>query len=183
MITTILQALYLFLPAYAGNMLPVFTAAIMKKKFSTPIDFGKKWKGKRLTGDHKTWRGLIIGIIGGTIIFYLQRHLYHATTYWHSLSLINYDTATPLIGTTMALGALTGDLVKSFFKRRQGKKPGTNWFPYDQLDYIIGGLAGLIIFYQPPLRIIITIIILSFLLHLIAGWISAPLKNIGNTKT
>ncbi len=45
-----------------------------------------------------------------------------------------------LLGFLFAVGALGFDAIKSFFKRQIGVKPGGVWFPFDQIDYIVGGL-------------------------------------------
>ncbi len=68
----IVQILYFFLPAYLANMSPV----LVRRWFSAlaiPIDGGKTLWGKRLLGDHKTWRGLLAGVIAGMLVFELQR--------------------------------------------------------------------------------------------------------------
>ena len=36
---------------------------------------------------------------------------------------------------------MSGDAVKSSFKRRVGIAPGQPWFPADQLDFIVGAMA------------------------------------------
>ena len=48
------------------------------------------------------------------------------------------------IGLLLGSGALIGDAVKSFFKRKEGIKPGNRFIPWDQLDYSIGSLVLLI---------------------------------------
>ena len=51
----ILQALWLILPAYVANASAVLVGG------GTPVDFGKNWRdGKRILGDGKTWRGLLL---------------------------------------------------------------------------------------------------------------------------
>jgi len=42
----------------------------------------------------------------------------------------------------MSGGALIGDLIKSFAKRRLGIQAGSTWVPFDQVDYIAGAIAG-----------------------------------------
>ena len=36
---------------------------------------------------------------------------------------------------------MTGDAVKSFFKRRVGVPPGGRWIPADEIDFIIGAMV------------------------------------------
>jgi len=45
----------------------------------------------------------------------------------------------PIIA-SICFGALIGDIVESFFKRRIGKVRGQDWIPFDQLDFILGAL-------------------------------------------
>jgi CDP-2,3-bis-(O-geranylgeranyl)-sn-glycerol synthase len=40
--------------------------------------------------------------------------------------------------------ALAGDAVKSYFKRRLGKDRGHPWFPFDQLDFVVFGVLGML---------------------------------------
>ncbi len=149
-----IKSTYLFLPAYLANTAPVITSLILKKKLATPLDLGKKWRGKRILGDHKTIRGVIAAMIIGGAVFWLQKIIYNNQV-WKGISLINYDEKSIIIGIMLGLGAITGDAVKSFFKRRKGIKPGEKWFPYDQIDFTIGGLPIIIALGVPIKNIII----------------------------
>jgi CDP-2,3-bis-(O-geranylgeranyl)-sn-glycerol synthase len=138
----ILFALWFFLPAGIANMVPVFAAHIpLIKKFDAPIDGGRTYKGKRVFGAHKTWRGMIVGIIFGTLVLWLQQYLYGESSWIRSFSTaVDYSTLpTLLMGPLFAIGALGGDAIESFFKRQRGIAPGKGWFPFDQTDFIIGG--------------------------------------------
>jgi CDP-2,3-bis-(O-geranylgeranyl)-sn-glycerol synthase len=42
---------------------------------------------------------------------------------------------------SLCCGALLGDVIESFFKRRIGKDRGQDWIPFDQLDFLIGALT------------------------------------------
>ena len=54
---------WVYVPALLPNTFAPFVGG------GTPVDFGKSWKGKRLLGDGKTWRGFIGGaLIGGLLI-------------------------------------------------------------------------------------------------------------------
>ena len=41
---------------------------------------------------------------------------------------------------SLCFGALCGDIIESFFKRRVGKNRGENWIIFDQLDFILGAV-------------------------------------------
>jgi CDP-2,3-bis-(O-geranylgeranyl)-sn-glycerol synthase len=45
------------------------------------------------------------------------------------------------LGALLSSGALVGDALKSFLKRRLRIKPGETFFIFDQIDYILGALA------------------------------------------
>lgn len=142
MLSDILFALWFFLPAGAANLVPVFAAHIPAiKKFDAPIDAGRMFRGKRIFGEHKTWRGMITGIIVGTLVLALQQYLFAEFSWVRSFAgEVDYSTLpTLLMGPLFAIGALGGDAIESFFKRQRGIAPGNGWFPFDQTDFIIGG--------------------------------------------
>lgn len=171
----ILQALYFFLPAYLANIAPVIIAKIFGHHFETPIDFGRSWRGHRIFGDHKTWRGLISGIVVGTLVGYSQGIWYHSS-FGSSLSIVNYNNLNPiLLGGLMGFGALAGDAIKSFFKRRRNLKPGESWPPFDQLDFVIGGLIATVFIVEIPILIIVLIVLITPALHLLSNKIGYKL--------
>ena len=136
----IIQALWLGLPAYIAN------ASALLVGGGTPIDFGKNWKdGKRILGDGKTWRGLITGaFVGMTSGFGLAvvAILANNTSEFAFFGLNDFGRFPfmILIIGSLCFGALIGDIVESFFKRRIGIDRGEDWIPFDQLDFIIGSL-------------------------------------------
>lgn len=138
--TIIIQAFWLVIPIYIANA----SAVIMGG--GTPIDFNKKYKdGKRILGDGKTWRGLLSGtFIGMTAGFGLSIAATYIISSEYSYLQVNTFEGYPLmIPILFALsgGALLGDIIESFFKRRIGKKRGEDWYVFDQLDFIIGALG------------------------------------------
>ena len=134
----VIQAFWLILPAYIAN------ASALLLGGGLPVDFGKKWSdGKRLLGDGKTWRGLFIGtFIGMTAGFGFSVISKFALNIDFPIK-INDFTGFPLmipILFSLCFGALIGDIIESFFKRRIGKERGENWIPFDQIDFILGVL-------------------------------------------
>ncbi len=143
MINDIWFALWFFLPAGISNVSPTFTHRIKPLNILyKPLDFGAKFKGKRVFGDNKTWLGLISGIIFATIVIYLQRYGFNHSEWIRAISgKVDYDLPKMLLlGPLMGFGALAGDAIESFFKRQVGIKPGRTWIPFDQIDYIVGGI-------------------------------------------
>jgi CDP-2,3-bis-(O-geranylgeranyl)-sn-glycerol synthase len=155
-----ISAVWIMLPAYLPN--PV--AALFGG--GTPIDLGRNFSdGKRIFGDGKTFRGLIIGILAGIGIGLVQIQVVGAFG-WENLPEHTYRSITLL-----ATGALLGDLGKSFFKRRLGKERGAKWPVADMYDLVAGALLMVLIFDSAwlfanmTLLIFILILILTPILH------------------
>ncbi len=137
----ILQSLWLILPAYIANG----CAALLGG--GIPIDFGKNYKdGKRIFGDGKTWRGLILGILFGMIGGFslsIVAKIITPTDYnfisFEKLDITGFPIMIPIIF-SISFGALFGDIVESFFKRRFSIERGKDWIPFDQVDFILGVL-------------------------------------------
>lgn len=146
---TVLQIFYFFLPAYLANMTPVLVRPWLHA-LAVPIDGGLNFRGKRLLGDHKTWRGLLAGTVAGMVAYELQRSVNQAG-FASDLRLIDYAAHPLLPGLLMGLGAGVGDSVKSFFKRRIDIEPGASWPVFDQLDFFIGAYLFISPVAAPPL--------------------------------
>ena len=170
----ILFAIWFLLPAAAANMIPIFAAAItVLKKYDAPIDGGKTWRGHELLGPHKTWRGIIAGVIFATLVLWVQQ-LLAANFAWTDFVTDSVDyAALPvlILGPLFAIGALGGDAIESFFKRQRNIKSGGSWVPFDQLDYIIGSvLVSLFFVILTPMQYV-WIFIVWFILHLLASYL------------
>ena len=153
-----LQSLYFFLPAYLANMSPVLFRFIPWG--SQPIN--EKW-----FGEHKTWRGLIIAPLISSLIFLLQKFSFQEG--FVDLAIIDYADFSLLLGFLLGLGAILGDLVKSFFKRRRGLQPGERWLFWDQLDFVMGGLILGSFIYVPKVEVVLILIAASPILHIITN--------------
>lgn len=170
MLSTVCCAVWIMLPAYVPN--PV--AAIFGG--GTPIDFGRKMRdGNRILGDGKTYRGLFIGVLAGLLVGFAEIRIIGANLPgW-----LPVPTVTTVFA--LALGALLGDIAKSFFKRRLGKERGENWFLADQYDLVAGSLLLLMIlspdwfFASITLPVFIAILIITPILHRAANIIGYSL--------
>jgi CDP-2,3-bis-(O-geranylgeranyl)-sn-glycerol synthase len=179
MLHDIAFALWFMLPAACANTAPILAAAVpFLKTWDAPMDFGKSWRGQRIFGSHKTWRGLLSGIIVATLVLWLEKQ-----------SIIHYGWALPmntyldyttvpvwLVGPLFAIGALGGDAAKSFLKRRRGIESGKRWFPFDQLDYIIGAILVSLPFVIFPVSVYIWMLVLWFGVHILATYVGWRLK-------
>jgi len=97
-------------PTIITNFSPVLTAKLLPS-LNYPVDFNQEYKGKRVFGSHKTWRGVITMLLTSLLTGYLLLNL-------------NY-------GLLIGLGVITGDLLTSFLKRRANLAPGKSFQPYD----------------------------------------------------
>jgi CDP-2,3-bis-(O-geranylgeranyl)-sn-glycerol synthase len=140
----ILFVLWFFWPAGVAILVPVLAARTPGlKSWNAPMDVGKTYRGKRIFGSNKTWRGFITGTIAGLAWFLVQMWWYQQSTYVQSFSPLDYGQSNALlIGMMISIGALIGDAVGSFFKRQLDVAPGQSWFPYDQIDFIVGGMVS-----------------------------------------
>jgi len=173
MIKTILFSFWFFLPAGCANMAPILAAKIpLLSHLSYPIDFYKTHAHKRVLGDHKTIRGLISGILVGILVAYLQNSLYSRFIFFHSFLPAYYQYLSPaILGGLLGFGALTGDIGKSFLKRRMSINPGKSWFLFDQLDYIIGGFLMSLLYVKLSLIVYVIAFVMWFFLHIIVSFI------------
>ena len=157
-----IKALYYFLPALIANMVPVLVKRV--ELFNYPVH--KKW-----FGTHKTVRGIFFAVLSGFSVYLLQ-YLLFIKDVTSSISIINYADTTLLLGLLLPLGAILGDLFESFVKRRLKIKEGKDWYPYDQLDFVLGALilsAPLYVLQGPNLfQIIIFAPLLSYILGKLA---------------
>lgn len=162
---TIWLAFLLFLPAGVANATPVIANRIpLLNRWKTPLDFGLSWRGKRLLGDNKSWRGLVTGTAIGVVTgIFICNPL---------LALGDYAPLPIAVLVWLGLGALLGDAIESYIKRRRNRAPGTSWFPFDQIDYIIGGLLCTMLFGVWDLALATWVLVLFFGLHLLSAYVA-----------
>ena len=164
----ILGAVYFMLPAYVANLSGLAFGG------GTPVDGGKNWSdGRRIIGNGVTWKGLQNGTILGTLVGVVLGII---GTYYGDLSVLTggvidlpvYGSIFGglILGFLMAFGALLGDAVGSFFKRRMGLESGQAAPFMDQLDFVLGALLLSLIVVRINLQLFITIVLLSLILHL-----------------
>ncbi len=158
-LNTVINALYFFLPAYIANFFAGFGSG-------KPLDFNLSMSdGRRVFGEGVTIKGFIIGIAAGTI----------------SPVIINIFQGSALtnnifLGFLLSSGALIGDAVGSFIKRRMGMEQGESAPLLDQLDFVFGGLfmASLVILIS--IDLIIVLMLVTPLGHLTVNFVGFQLK-------
>ena len=162
MIMEILKALYYILPAYCANGAPVIFGG------GKPLDFGKKFlDGKPIFGSHKTIRGFISGLTIGTFVGLIQ---------WIFGANVDHLRVGAPLGFALSLGAMIGDLLGSFIKRRLDLKPGASLPIIDQMGFVIVALAFGSLIEPPTLTEVIIILLLTGLLHLLTNRIAYHLR-------
>ena len=157
--------LYFILPAYFSNGSGlVFGGGL-------PVDFGKTdSKGNRWIGDGVTWRGLISGTLVGMITGILQGFLAPfiiANFGQYIITPIITDVPSGIvIGLLLGFGALLGDALGSFLKRRLGIGRGKPAPILDQLDFIIVALILVSFVVELNLLVVAIAIALTLVIHL-----------------
>ena len=161
----VIQSMYFFLPAFFANMAPEFVKKIPLLNY--PV-----WE--REFGTNKTWRGLVVASLMGVLIFSLQKYLFKFG-FFYNLSIIDYADFSLIFGFLLGFGAILGDLVKSYFKRKYGFKPGQSWKPWDQLDFVIGALVLSWLMFVPGIEVVVTLLVVSPFLHMLICYIGYSL--------
>jgi CDP-2,3-bis-(O-geranylgeranyl)-sn-glycerol synthase len=124
-LSRVVQLLYFMAPPYAANMAPPFVR--YWKGWNRPIS-------RRWLGTHKTVLGFGLGVVAAITVTFIQSRLA-----WEG-ALVDYEHWAAL-GLRFGVGAMAGDVAKSFLKRRAGITPGDAWIPWDQVDFVLGALA------------------------------------------
>ncbi len=128
----IIGAIWFVIPAYLANSAPTVLGG------GRPIDGRRMWRdGRRLLGDGKTWRGLILGVLAGTLVGLLQYFIVENENSYEAI----------IRAFLISFGALLGDIIGSFFKRRKNLERGESFLFVDQLGFIIVGTLAVLIFF------------------------------------
>ena len=166
-IQTIIVAVWLMLPAYVPNNAAVLLGG------GTPVDFGREWRGDRVLGDGKTWRGSAGGVGAG---FALAVLLNAAVTQSYVPDFLPVFELRAAFG--LAFGAVLGDMGASFLKRRTGRERGAPFPGVDQLDFVVGAfvvtalLAPGWFFEVFTIEVVIAVLVLTPVLHVTTNLIA-----------
>ena len=165
---TLLTTLYFILPAYFSN------GGALLFGGGTPLDFGKSdTNGVRWIGDGVTWRGLIagtfIGILTGAVQGYLAPDILSEVGHMIVTPMITSVSNGIVVGFLLGFGALLGDAIGSFLKRRLGIGRGKPAPLLDQLDFLIVAIILVALVVEVNLLFVTIAIILTLVLHLIAN--------------
>ncbi len=165
-------ALWLGLPAWIANATPVLLGG------GKPIDGGRILSdGHRLFGEGKTIRGFFVGVFFGTLTGigqiiaapYLSPLMEMYVTVTPEMQHVLYITLPAVF--LLSVGALLGDLVGSFLKRRINVKSGNPSPVLDQIGFILMALILASPFLQPSVGYVVVIVLITLGIH----WISNAL--------
>jgi CDP-2,3-bis-(O-geranylgeranyl)-sn-glycerol synthase len=162
-VEVVVVALWAMLPAYVPN-----NAAVMGGG-GRPIDGGRTWNGSRLLGDGKTWRGTVVGTLAGTAVALVLNAIAPTVVAATGFSLPTFPAPALL---TLPFGAMVGDVVASFLKRRTGRSRGAAFPGVDQLDFVLGALVCTALFALDwfvatfTLPVLVTVLVVTPLLHI-----------------
>ncbi|MCX6676357.1 MAG: CDP-2,3-bis-(O-geranylgeranyl)-sn-glycerol synthase [Methanothrix sp.] len=158
----LIVAFWLMLPAYIPNNCAALFGGGM------PLDGGRIFSdGRRTLGDGKTFRGTFAGTVCGVLVGLLQNQI----APFVGLPSFGDGYEQLFILPALSLGAMLGDIVAAFFKRRMGLQRGAPLFIIDQLDFVIG--AWLLTLFMAPdwfmlhftFTIILIVLIITPILH------------------
>lgn len=180
---TAIDIIWFFLPGYAANMAPVIAARFnWMPSLNVPLDASRSWRGKRLLGNNKTWRGIVAAVIAGSLMG-LYQYFYAREIGLEKTAIISYKNiySVLLISLALSIGSLGGDILKSFVKRRLNFSPGERWFPWDQMDSTLGMIFTSLLFATLNATQILLALIIAVIATYIVSYVAVALfikKNI-----
>ncbi len=164
----------------AGFVQSYWLRSEWSKRFRYPIDGGRTFRGHRIFGDNKTWRGFVAIVPSVSLAFVAVRLFFlllgdlGAAMWPHAV--VGYA----LLGLVAGTGFMIGELPNSFVKRQLGIPPGerpinptAQWicFVVDRLDSILGGMLFLALCVPLPLITWCIILLLGPIVHLAFNWL------------
>lgn len=157
-------ALFL-VPAYVANS----TAMVFGGK--TRLDFGKNfYDGQPVFGSGKTWKGTTIGLALGFFAVIVTYALFY-----NELPSFLFNENYLLYGFLVALGAIVGDIVGSFLKRRFLVKQGSPALILDQLDFIVGAYVFTLPLMVPTAQEVVVVAVFTVATHVASNYIAFKL--------
>ena len=169
----IAQAMYLFLPLLCGAAVSgIVLRYNLWPYLVRPIDGGVTFRGRRLFGDNKTWRGMACSLLGCLMMVAAQKYAIGDRA--DTLALIDYSQVSVFaLGTALGLAAILGELPNSFLKRQLGIPPGDNargplrsvFYILDQVDLLMAVWPVLLFWLRPEWSFVLVSIAVVFSVH------------------
>ena len=154
----LLIAVYVAIPTYVANSTPVLLGG------GPPIDRGREFvDGRRIFGTNKTVKGFTYGLLLGSAAGLAEAILFR-----------NYLLVPA--GILASLGALLGDLLGAFLKRRLDIQPGHPLPVVDQLDFILGALVLVSPLLNVTTGAVLILVIATVPIHLFSNAVAYMLR-------
>ncbi len=172
-----LAVLWLMIPVYIAN-----SFATLPKGRGPPMDFGRVWPsdGRRILGPSKTWSGfLFAGFATLPFGLFLAWLILEAPPVWQVVPVLAPTVwdALPL-AVLLSFGAVTGDALGSFVKRRLNRPSGTRTILLDQLPFVLVPIGLGLIFYRALFWsvfgswvAVLWLVFFTLVLHALFNWI------------
>ena len=161
---------WIVIPAYAANGFAPFARG--KRR----IDFGLNFfDGKPIFGPGKTWEGLIFAVFMGTLFGAVEIYFYpqlNAIALENGLALFELSIFSVFL---VALGAMLGDMLGSFIKRRMGISRGRSAPLLDQLDFLFGAFVFAYVFFEISFMSVLLYLMITPFVHLTCCFIGNKL--------
>lgn len=157
----------------AGIAQTIFLKSKISAVFSWPLDMNKRFRGRRIFGQNKTFKGFVVLVPAVTLCFGLL-----------GLWAQGADAASGLwrltvpqwfgLGLAAGFGYALGELPNSFVKRQLGVEPGESpahpvgrklAFVFDQLDSILFALLTIALIVPTDWRFHLTSVLLGSFIH------------------
>ncbi len=160
-VETVAVAIWAMLPAYIPNNVAVLAGG------GRPIDGGRTLDdGNRLLGDGKTWRGTAFGTAAGVVVALVLNRIHPFVS-----GVVVADPFPIAAAVSLAFGAMLGDILASFLKRRTGRQRGAVFPGVDQLDFVVVSLVLTAVIATGwfldtfTLPVVVAVLVLTPLLH------------------
>ena len=175
------SALWVLIPVYVAN-----ASATLSRGKGPRMDGGRLWRdGRPLLGASKTWLGFFVGALLGTLVgLFLAELILLAPPNLRLVPRFGNDLTSSLLpAALLGFGALTGDAVGSFVKRRLGRASSAPFPLLDQLPFLLLPLLLLGLFapslfvaafWPGPLEGVLAVawvVLLTLFLHTSFNWV------------
>jgi hypothetical protein len=182
------RALYLFAPLlFSAVISGIVLRFDLFPRLAAPIDGGHCFRGRRIFGDGKTWRGVVVAVTGCIGAVAVQKQL---TGDWvRAIRVVDYASVPAIaFGAAMGFGAMLGELPNSFLKRRLGIARGETakgsmgivFYLADQLDLLAGAWPMIAVWVRPSIALVAASVVVTLVAHplvaLVGYWVGARTK-------
>lgn len=154
----------------AGSAQALWLASEVSRRWAWPLDGGRTFRGRRLFGDNKTARGVVVMVPATAFTFLLLALAGSGTSGLWPLTPAQYLG----LGILAGAGCMLGELPNSFVKRQLRIPPGSPaagpvarplFFVIDRLDSTLGVLGALMLAVPVPPATVVYVLLVGVALH------------------